>query len=149
MKSEETLVIIKPDALSKRVAGKVIDAFETAGLRIMGARMVRLSRERAGEFYAEHRGKGFYEQLVEFMTSNPVIVMVLGGENAVRRAREVIGKTNPAEAADGTIRKEYAESVRYNAVHGSDSESSAQREVGFFFPDRSEIFHWDIREYIT
>ncbi len=135
MAVERTFSIIKPDAVAKNVIGEITSRFEKAGLRIVASRMIRLSQEQAQGFYAEHEGKPFYEPLVEYMTSGPVIVQVLEGDNAIAQNRELMGATNPAEAAPGTIRADYAESIDANAVHGSDSPTSAEREIGFFFPD--------------
>ena len=120
MAVERTFSIIKPDAVAKNVIGEITSRFESAGLRIVASRMIRLSQEQAQGFYAEHEGKPFYPPLVEYMTSGPVIVQVLEGENAIARNRELMGATNPAEAAPGTNRADYAESIDANAVHGSD-----------------------------
>lgn len=133
MAIERTLSIIKPDAVAKNVIGEIYSRFEKAGLKIVAAKMLQLNDESAGGFYAEHKGKGFYGDLIEFMTSGPVMVQVLEGENAVMLNRELMGATNPAEAAPGTIRADYAQSIDANAVHGSDSTTSAEREVGYFF----------------
>ena len=130
---ERTLSIIKPDAVSKNVVGEIYDRFEKAGLKIVAAKMLQLNGESAGGFYAEHKGKGFYDDLIEFMTSGPVMVQVLEGENAVGLNRELMGATNPSEAAPGTIRADFANSIDANAVHGSDSSTSAAREVSYFF----------------
>lgn len=130
---ERTLSIIKPDAVRKGHIGDVIARFEREGLRIAAARMVHLSRREAEGFYAEHRARGFFGELVDFMTSGPVVVMVLEGENAIARNREIMGATDPAKAAEGTLRKLYAASIGENAVHGSDSPASAAREVAYFF----------------
>ncbi|CAN5884407.1 MAG: nucleoside-diphosphate kinase [Gemmatimonadetes bacterium] len=130
-----TLAIIKPDAVGSGKAGKILAHLEQEGFRVLGARMVRLSREQAGEFYAVHRERGFYAELVEFMTSGAVIPLALEAETAVPRLREVIGATDPAEAAEGTIRKLYAESKGRNAIHASDSDENAAREIGFFFSE--------------
>ena len=133
MASERTLSIIKPDAVGKNVIGEIYSRFEKAGLKIVAAKMLQLNDESAGGFYAEHKGKGFYGDLIEFMTSGPVMVQVLEGEGAVAKNRELMGATNPAEAAPGTIRADYAQSIDANAVHGSDSTTSAQREISYFF----------------
>ncbi|WP_096084450.1 nucleoside-diphosphate kinase [Agaribacterium haliotis] len=133
MAIERTLSIVKPDAVSKDIIGKIYSRLETAGLRIVAAKMIHMDNTKAGGFYAEHEGKPFYEALVEFMTSGPVMVQVLEGENAIKHYREVMGATDPAEAADDTIRKVYAESKSRNAVHGSDSPASAEREIAYFF----------------
>ncbi|MDP9349878.1 MAG: nucleoside-diphosphate kinase [Gemmatimonadota bacterium] len=128
-----TLAIIKPDAVASGYSGKIIAHLEDAGFRILALQMVQLTPERAGEFYEVHRERPFYGELVEFMISGPCIPIALEGENAVARYREVIGATDPAEAAEGTIRKLYAESKGRNAVHGSDSDENAEREIRFFF----------------
>jgi len=135
MAVERTLSIIKPDAIAKNVIGEIYSRFEKAGLQIVAAKMLHLSRERAGEFYAVHRERPFYNDLVEFMTSGPVMVQVLEGENAIARHREVMGATNPAEAAPGTIRADFATTIDENAVHGSDGPDTARAEVAFFFGD--------------
>jgi nucleoside-diphosphate kinase len=133
MAVERTLSIIKPDAVAKNVVGKIISRFEEGGLRVLAAKMVQLTDETAGGFYAEHRERGFFKDLVGFMTSGPVIVQVLEGENAIARNRELMGATDPAKAAPGTIRADFAKSIDANAVHGSDSAASAEREIGYFF----------------
>lgn len=135
MAIERTLSIIKPDAVAKNVIGEIYSRFEKAGLKIAAAKMLQLNEESAGGFYAEHQGKGFYTDLIEFMTSGPVFIQVLEGENAVLLNRELMGATNPIEAESGTIRADFAISIDANAVHGSDSTSSAAREVGYFFND--------------
>ena len=135
MAIERTLSIIKPDAVAKNVIGEIYSRFEKAGLKIVAAKMLQLNGDSAGGFYAEHQGKGFYTYLIEFMTSGPVFVQVLEGENAVLLNRELMGATNPIEAESGTIRADFAISIDANAVHGSDSTSSAAREVGYFFND--------------
>lgn len=135
MAIERTLSIIKPDAVAKNVIGEIYSRFENAGLKIVAAKMLQLNDESAGGFYAEHKGKGFYDDLIEFMTSGPVVVQVLEGENAVALNRELMGATNPAEAEPGTIRADFAKSIDANAVHGSDSTTSAAREVSYFFND--------------
>ena len=136
---EMTLSIIKPDAVAKNVIGKIEQRFEDAGLKIVASKMLHLSIEKAQGFYAEHEGKPFFNALVEFMTSGPVIVQVLAGENAIMLNRELMGNTNPKEADAGTIRADFAESIDANAVHGSDSPASAQREIAYFF-ESTEIF---------
>ncbi len=136
---EMTLSIIKPDAVAKNVIGKIEQRFEDAGLKIVASKMLHLSVEKAQGFYAEHEGKPFFNALVEFMTSGPVIVQVLAGENAIMLNRELMGNTNPKEAEAGTIRADFAESIDANAVHGSDSPVSAQREIAYFF-ESTEIF---------
>ena len=138
MAVERTLSIIKPDAVGKNVIGEIYSRFEQAGLKVVGARMLHLSREKAEGFYAEHSERPFFNDLVAFMTSGPVVVSVLEGENAVARHRELMGATNPAEAAAGTIRADFAKTIDENAVHGSDSPASAAREVAYFF-DEAEI----------
>jgi len=133
MAIERTLSIIKPDAVAKNVIGKIYSRFETNGLKIVDAKMLTLSRELAEGFYAEHKGRPFFDALVAFMTSGPVMVQVLEGENAIAKNRELMGATNPKEAAEGTIRADFAESIDANAVHGSDAPASAAREVAYFF----------------
>jgi nucleoside-diphosphate kinase len=133
MAVERTLSIIKPDAVGKNAIGAIYSRFEAAGLQIVAARMMHLSRAQAGGFYAEHEGRPFFEDLIAFMTSGPVMIQVLEGENAVAKNRELMGATNPKEAAAGTIRADFAESIDANAVHGSDSPASAAREVAYFF----------------
>lgn len=130
---ERTLSIVKPDAVAKNVVGEIYSRFEKAGLQIIAAKMLRLSREQAEGFYAEHKGRPFFPALVDFMTSGPVTVQVLEGEGAIAKNRELMGATNPKEAEAGTIRADFAESIDANAVHGSDSETSAAREIAFFF----------------
>lgn len=133
MAVERTLSIIKPDAVAKNVIGEIYDRFEKAGLRIIAARMEHLSAEKAGEFYAVHKERPFYGDLVAFMTSGPVMVQVLEGEDAIAKNREVMGATNPADAAAGTIRADFAQTVDENAVHGSDGPDTAKTEIEFFF----------------
>ncbi|CUU81778.1 nucleoside-diphosphate kinase [Campylobacter hyointestinalis subsp. hyointestinalis] len=133
---EQTLSIIKPDAVKKGVIGKIIDRFESNGLRIAAAKKVQLSTEDAKKFYEVHAARPFYGELVEFMTSGPVVVMVLEGANAVAKNRELMGATNPKEATKGTIRADFAESIDANAVHGSDSLENAAIEIAFFFAKR-------------
>jgi nucleoside-diphosphate kinase len=133
MAVERTLSIIKPDAVGKDIIGKIYSRFESNGLRLVAAKMLRLSDEVAGGFYAEHRERPFFPALIEFMTSGPVMVQVLEGEGAVARNRELMGATNPQEAAEGTIRADFASSIDANAVHGSDSTASAEREIAYFF----------------
>lgn len=135
MAVERTLSIIKPDAVAKNVIGEIYSTFEKAGLKIVAARMMHLSKEQAGEFYAVHKERPFYNDLVSFMTSGPVMVQALEGENAVLAHREVMGATNPAEAAEGTIRKRFASSIDENACHGSDATDTAAQEIAFFFGD--------------
>ena len=136
---ENTLSIVKPDAVSKNVLGKILDRFESSGLKIVAIKMLHLDQDMAEGFYAEHKGKPFFEKLINFMTSGPVVVQVLSGENAIKTNRELMGNTNPEEAASGTIRSDFAESIDANAVHGSDSPESAEREISYFFTE-SEIF---------
>ncbi len=138
MAVERTLSIIKPDAVAKNVIGEIYSRFEKAGLKIVAAKMLHMDDEKAGGFYAEHRERPFFKDLVGFMTSGPVVVQVLEGENAVALNRELMGATNPQEAEAGTIRADFAQTIDANAVHGSDSTQSAAREVAYFFPD-SEI----------
>ena len=133
MSVEQTLSIIKPDAVAKNVTGQINARFEAAGLRIVAQKMLRLSDEVAGGFYAEHKERSFYTDLVAFMTSGPVVVQVLEGEGAILKNRELMGATNPAEADAGTIRADFAKSIDANAVHGSDSPASAAREIAYFF----------------
>lgn len=133
MAIERTLSIIKPDAVGKNVIGEIYSRFEKAGLKIVAAKMLQLDNTSAGGFYAEHKERGFFGDLIAFMTSGPVMVQVLEGEGAVAKNRELMGATNPAQAAPGTIRADFAQSIDANAVHGSDSVASAQREVSYFF----------------
>jgi nucleoside-diphosphate kinase len=135
---ERTFSIIKPDAVERNLIGEIYHRIEKAGLRIIAAKMVHLNQEQASGFYAEHEGKEFFVPLKEFMTSGPIMVQVLEGQDAIARYRELMGKTNPEQAACGTIRADYALSMRHNSVHGSDSQESAKREIAFFFPE-SEI----------
>ena len=135
MAIERTLSIIKPDGVAKNIIGKIYSRFEKAGLRIIAAKMLQLSEEQAGEFYAVHKERPFYGELIEFMTSGPVMVQVLEGENAISKNREVMGATNPKEAAPGTIRADFAETVDENVVHGSDGADTAKVEIAFFFKD--------------
>lgn len=133
MAIERTLSIIKPDAVANNAIGDIVRRFEAAGLRVVAARMQQLSRTQAEGFYAEHSGRGFFPDLVAFMTSGPVVVQVLEGDNAIARNRELMGATNPKEAAPGTIRADFATSIDANAVHGSDSPTAAAREISYFF----------------
>ena len=135
MAIERTLSIIKPDAVAKNVIGEIYSRFEKAGLKVVASKMLRLDDELAGGFYAEHRERGFFGDLIAFMTSGPVMVQVLEGEGAVLKNRDLMGATNPADAEAGTIRADFAVSIDANAVHGSDSVESAQREVSYFFKD--------------
>lgn len=133
--TERTISIIKPDAVAKNVIGQIYDRFEKAGLQVVAAKMMQLSEEQAKAFYAVHKERPFYGELVAFMTSGPVMVQVLEGENAIAKNREVMGATNPAEAAPGTIRADFASSIDENAVHGSDAPETAAEEIKFFFTD--------------
>jgi len=133
MEKVKTLAIIKPDAVRNKVAGKIFNMIENSGLTIEAVKMVRLTRELAGEFYAVHKGKPFYEELLNFMSSGPCIAIALSGENAIVRWRELMGATNPENAVEGTIRKLYAANVQHNACHGSDAPETARQEVSFFF----------------
>ena len=135
MATEQTISIIKPDAVAKNVIGEIYATFEKAGLSVVAARMMHLSQEQAGAFYAVHKERPFYNDLVSFMTSGPVMIQVLEGEGAIAKNREVMGATNPAEAAAGTIRKDFAASLDENAVHGSDAPETAATEIAFFFND--------------
>jgi nucleoside-diphosphate kinase len=133
---EQTLSIIKPDAVAKNVIGKIIDRFESNGLRIAAMKKIKLSKEDAAKFYEVHKERPFFNDLCEYMSSGPVVVMVLEGENAVKKNRDLMGATNPKEAAPGTIRADFAESIEANAVHGSDSLENAKKEIAFFFAQR-------------
>ena len=137
-----TLTIIKPDAVASGKAGLILAHLEAAGFTVRAMRLTRLTEAQAGEFYAVHRERPFYGELVEFMTSGPCIPMVLEAENAVPKLREVIGATDPAEAAEGTVRKLYAESKGRNAIHASDSDENAAREAGFFFAESEALGIW-------
>ncbi|BET97391.1 MULTISPECIES: nucleoside-diphosphate kinase [Xenorhabdus] len=139
MTIERTFSIIKPNAVKKDVIGSIYARFESAGFKIIAAKMLHLTREQAEGFYAEHKGRPFFDGLVEFMTSGPIMVQVLEGENAVQRHRDLMGATNPDNALAGTLRADYADSFTENAVHGSDSTESASREIAYFFSD-DEIF---------
>lgn len=138
MAVEKTFSIVKPNAVAKNNIGKIMDRFESKGLRIAAAKFTKLSKEKAEGFYIEHKERPFFGSLVGFMTSGPVLLMVLEGENAVALNREIMGATDPAKAAPGTIRKDFADSIEANAVHGSDSPASAEREISYFF-ERSEV----------
>lgn len=133
MAVECTFSIVKPDAVRRDLIGKITTRFEAGGLQVIASRMIQLTRVQAQEFYAVHRERPFYNDLVEYMTSGPVMVQVLEGENAITRNREIMGATNPVEAAPGTIRADFAESLEANSVHGSDGPDTAQEEIGFFF----------------
>jgi nucleoside-diphosphate kinase len=132
---ERTLILVKPDAFARNLTGEIVARFERKGLRLAALQLMTMTRELAAQHYAEHEGKGFYDELVDFITSGPLVAMVLEGESAIRAARQVIGATNPLEATTGSIRGDYATSVGQNMVHGSDAPESARREVGLFFPD--------------
>jgi nucleoside-diphosphate kinase len=132
---ERTLILVKPDAFARNLTGEIVARFERKGLRLVAMNLMTMTRDLAERHYAEHAGKGFYEELVTFITSGPLVAMVLEGEQAVVAARQVIGSTNPLEATTGSIRGDYAIEVGQNMVHGSDSPESAAREVGLFFPD--------------
>lgn len=138
MAKEITFSIIKPNAMKKNVIGKIVDKFEANGLKIAAMKIMNISKEQAEEFYAEHKERPFFGELVSFMTSAPVVVMALSGENAVLRNREIMGATDPAKAAEGTLRKLFGDNMGENAVHGSDSPASAERELALFF-DKNEI----------
>ena len=139
MTIQRTLSIIKPDATSKNIIGKIIDRFEENGLKVVAGKLIHMDQAKAAGFYAEHEERPFFPNLVEYMTSAPVFVQVLEGDNAVLKNRELMGATNPSEADPGTIRADFAETIDANAVHGSDSTDSAEREISYFFDD-SEIF---------
>src|SRR6516225_12488640 len=132
---DRTLILIKPDAFARSLSGEIIARFERKGMRLVAMNLMTMTRELAARHYAEHEGKGFYEELVDFITSGPLVAMVLEGDSAIVAARQVIGATNPLEATTGSIRGDYAVAVGQNMVHGSDAPESAQREVGLFFPD--------------
>lgn len=136
---EKTLSIIKPNAVEEKNVGNIIARFEKEGLMVKSMKLTKLSKEKAEGFYIEHKERPFFGSLVSFMISGPVVLMVLEGEKAVERNREIMGATNPAEAADNTLRKLYAKSIEANAVHGSDSSASAEREINYFF-DSSELY---------
>ncbi len=138
---EQTCILVKPDGVCKNVANAVLDRFAKAGLTLSGLKILKLSRSQAEAFYKEHQGKPFYEPLVQFMTSAPIVASVWSGEGAVAKARGVMGATNSTEAASGTIRREFGTNNRYNVVHGSDSPASAEREIPFFFK-REELFQY-------
>lgn len=139
MAIERTFSIIKPDATKRNLTGKIIDRFESNGLRIVASKRIHMTREQAGEFYGVHKERPFYNNLVDFMISGPVVVQVLEGENAIVKNREIMGATNPAEADEGTIRKDFAESIDANSVHGSDAPETAAEEIKFFFSDEELV----------
>jgi nucleoside-diphosphate kinase len=139
MAIERTFSIIKPDATARNITGKIIDKLERAGLRVVAQKRIHMTRAQAEGFYAVHRGRPFFAELVEFMSSGPVVVQVLEGENAVAKNREIMGATNPKDAAPGTIRAEFARSVGENSVHGSDAQDTARQEIAFFFKDNEIV----------
>lgn len=139
MAIERTFSIIKPDATERNLTGKIIDKFESAGLRVVASKRIHMTREQAEGFYAVHKDRPFFGELVEFMMSAPVVVQVLEGEDAIAKNREVMGATNPAEAAPGTIRAEFARSIGENSVHGSDAPETAAEEIKFFFTDEEIV----------
>ena len=139
MAIERTLSIIKPDAVAKNIIGKIISRFEDNGLQIVAGKLIQLDDEMASGFYAEHEGRPFFNDLKKFMTSGPVFVQVLEGEGAIQKNRELMGSTNPQEADPGTIRADFANSIDANAVHGSDSETSAVREINYFFNEEEIV----------
>jgi len=145
MAIERTLSILKPDALEKGIIGKIIDRFESNGLKPVAVKMKKLTREEAAGFYAVHKDRPFFGELVDFMTSGPVVIMVLEGENAIAKNREIMGPTNPKDAPPGTIRGDFAKSIDANTVHGSDSPESARTEIAYFF-SASEIVSYDWKE---
>ena len=139
MAIEQTLSIIKPDAVSKNIIGKIISRFEENGLHLIAGKLIQLDDQAASGFYAEHEGRPFFNDLKKFMTSGPVFVQVLEGEGAIIKNRELMGNTNPQDAAPGTLRADFANSIDANAVHGSDSEISAMREINYFFKDEEIV----------
>ncbi len=139
MATERTFSIIKPDATARNLTGQIIARFEEAGLRIVASKRIHMSREQAEGFYAVHKERPFFNDLVSFMISGPVIVQVLEGDNAIARNREIMGATNPADADEGTIRKDFAESIEANSVHGSDAPETAAEEIKFFFADNELV----------
>jgi nucleoside-diphosphate kinase len=132
---ERTLVLVKPDGMQRGLAGEIVARFERRGLRLRGAKLLKISRATAGKHYAEHKGKPFYEELVSFITSGPTLALAVEGESAVRVVRTMMGATNPLDSAPGTIRGDYATELSQNIIHGSDSKESARRELALFFPD--------------
>jgi nucleoside-diphosphate kinase len=142
MRRERTLSMIKPDAVGKNIIGEIYSRFEKNGLRIAASRMLRLSVDDARRFYAEHEGQPYFEPLIDFMTSGPILAQVLEGDDAIAKNREVMGKTNSPEADPGTIRRDFGENNRRNAVHGSDSPKSAEREIAFFFKPEEVFDRW-------
>lgn len=139
MAIERTFAIIKPNAMKKNVVGQILTRYESKGLRIAGAKQVKLTREKAEGFYIEHKDRPFFSSLIHFMTSGPVLLLVLEGENAINLNREIMGATDPGKAAPGTIRRDFGDGIEANAVHGSDGVNSAEREVAYFF-DKTELF---------
>ena len=135
MATQRTFSIIKPDATKRNLTGKIVAKFEEAGLRVVASKRIHLSKAEAGRFYAVHKERPFFDELTTFMASEPIVVQVLEGEDAIARNREVMGATNPADAAEGTIRKEFALSIGENSVHGSDGEDTAKEEIAFFFSE--------------
>lgn len=146
MPLERTLSIIKPDAVAKNVIGEIIARFEKGGLRVVATMMIRLTKSQAQQFYAIHKERPFFNALVDFMSSGPVFVQVLEGENAIARNREIMGATNPKQAQPGTIRADFAESIDHNAVHGSDSPETAAEEIDFFFSPEEMVSYVSTRE---
>ena len=140
MAVEKTFSIVKPNAVGKNAIGKIIDRFESKGLKVAGAKFARLSKEKTEGFYIEHKERPFFGSLVNFMTSGPVLLLVLEGENAIAANREIMGATDPSKAAPGTIRKDFADNIEANAVHGSDSSAAAEREIAYFF-DKNEVIN--------
>lgn len=136
---ERTLAIIKPDAVADKNVGRIITLIEASGLKILAIKKVKLTADQAGQFYAVHQKRAFFPELVDYMTSGPIYVLTLEGDNAIKRWRDLMGATNPAEAADGTIRKLYGQSVSYNASHGSDAPETAKIEVAFFFEEKNFV----------
>lgn len=139
---ERTLGIIKPDAVQKGVIGEIINRIESSELKVVGIKMLQLTKARSEGFYAVHRGKPFFDELSQFMASGPVVVMVLEGENAIRKWRDVMGATNPEQAAEGTLRRDFGSDIGHNAVHGSDSPETAKNEVAYFF-ESHEVVSYD------
>lgn len=148
MAIERTFSIIKPNAVAKNVIGNIFARFEAAGFKIVGTKMLHLTVEQARGFYAEHDGKPFFDGLVEFMTSGPIVVSVLEGENAVQRHRDLLGATNPANALAGTLRADYADSLTENGTHGSDSVESAAREIAYFFGE-GEVYRAPVNNFVN
>jgi nucleoside-diphosphate kinase len=148
MSQEQTLSIIKPDAVAKRLIGEISHRFEKAGLRIVAAKMLHMTQQQAEEFYGVHKDRPFYDALVNFMSSGPVMIQVLEGNNAIMLNRQIMGATNPKEAAKGTIRADFADSIDHNAVHGSDAPDTAQQEINFFFKPEEIIKYVNITESV-